>query len=155
MCACSPQARKKLLHLQAASARWTRHHSGPSVASRDVRRLRYVLSSLVFSEPVSFAIYKKKLLFLPCWNYWIKSYFYKFVMNWIMTILRIKFLERKPHTLTISIRSVPNRPNLTNLPQVSSGGNRHLLLEKKQLLNEILISSHFSLYVNAQIAFYT
>lgn len=57
------------------------------------------LSSLMVSEPVSFAIYKKKLLFLPCWNYWIKSYFYKFVMNWIMTILRIKFLEKKQYML--------------------------------------------------------
>lgn len=82
--------------------------AAPGVTSRDVRRRERGSSSLVFSEPVSFAIYKKKLLFLPCWNYWIKSYFYKFVMNWIMTILRIKFLERKPYTLTISIWSVPN-----------------------------------------------
>lgn len=84
----------------------TPRRPGRDLAGRAAARTRS--SSLVFSEPVSFAIYKKKLLFLPCWNYWIKSYFYKFVMNWIMTILRIKFLERKPHMLTISIWSVPN-----------------------------------------------
>lgn len=27
-------------------------------------------------------------------------------MNWIMTILRVKFLEKKPYMLTISIWSV-------------------------------------------------
>lgn len=29
-------------------------------------------------------------------------------MNWIMTILRIKFLEEKQYMLTISIGNVPN-----------------------------------------------
>lgn len=29
-------------------------------------------------------------------------------MNWTMTILRMKSLEKKPYTLTVSIRSVVN-----------------------------------------------
>lgn len=40
-------------------------------------------------------------------------------MNWIMTMLRIKFLEKKQYMLIISIWNVLNRPNLVNLPQVS------------------------------------
>lgn len=65
-------------------------------------------SLMWFREPVSFAVCEKKLLFLPCCNYWIKSYFYKFVMNWIMTISRIKFLEEKQYLLTVSIWNVLN-----------------------------------------------
>lgn len=114
---CSPQVWKKLLHLKTASARWTRHGHRLVWLCGECTTTSVPLRSLIVSEPVSFAIYKKKLLFLPCWNYWIKSYFYKFVMNWIMTILRIKFLEKKSYELTISIWSVMNWPNVMNLPQ--------------------------------------
>lgn len=41
-------------------------------------------------------------------------------MNWIMTILRVKFLEKRPYLLTISIWSaMMNWPNLVNLPRDS------------------------------------
>lgn len=74
-----------------------RKHNKPRVTCGECLRLKCG-SVLMFREPVSFAIYEKKLLFLPCWNYWIKSYFYKFLMNWIMTMSRVNSRGETVHT---------------------------------------------------------